>query len=240
MQKEIIDELRRYDAGKPGHFHLPSYLGTRNKLYYLKNAQERKIAKDFLSRHKDITEEQFLELLNALYTGESFNERRFGTTLLEYKKVFKSVFTPQRVFDWLGGLSGWCEVDSLCQSTFAAQDLLADWENWRKTIDKMSRDKNISRRRASLVLLVKSVRGSKDARLADLAFKNLERLKGEKDILVSKAVSWLLRDLIKHHKERVRLFIFDNKDILPKFVIKEVSSKLAYGTKARKQTHQKY
>jgi 3-methyladenine DNA glycosylase AlkD len=233
MQKEIVAEFKRYDVGE-SRFNLSKYLGTQNKLYYLKSAQEKKIAKEFLSRHKDINEEQFLELLDALYAGESFNERTFGTKLLEYKKSFKPVFTPQRIFNWLGGLSGWCEVDSLCQSSFTSADLLSDWASWEKTIDGMSRDANISRRRASLVLLVKSVRESNDPRLLDLSFKNLERLKGEKDILVSKAVSWLLRSLIKNHMECVRTFLSDNEAVLPKFVIKEVSNKLTYGTKSRR------
>ncbi len=235
MHKELVDEFKRYDSGESGHISLSNYLGTQNKLYHLKSAQGKQIAKDFMGRHKDIAEEQFLELLNMLYRGDSFNERTFGTTLLTYKKAYKSLFTPQRTFDWLAGLSGWCEVDSLCQSTFSAQDLLSDWGSWSKMLVKLSRDKNISRRRASLVLLCKSVLGSDSSRLADQAFANLGRLKGEKDILISKAVSWLLRSLIKYHRTRVLSFLVDNQSVLPRFIIKEVSNKLTYGTKARKQ-----
>jgi 3-methyladenine DNA glycosylase AlkD len=122
-------------------------------------------------------------------------------------------------------------VDSLCQSTFTAQDLLIDWGNWGKMLTKLSVGKNISRRRASLVLLCKSVRGSDDARLADVAFANLDRLKEEKDILISKAVSWLLRALIKHHRLRVKDFVAKNRDVLPKFVVREVENKLQFGKK---------
>ena len=233
LHKEIVTEFKHYDAGE-SRFNLSSYLGTQNKLYHLTSAQENTIAKEFLCRHKDLTPEQFLGLLNLLYEGQSFNERTFGTRLLSYKKSFKPVFTPQRIFDWLDGLSGWCEVDSLCQCSFTAQDLLGNWENWSETINAMSRDADISRRRASLVLLTKSVRGSDDARLADLAFNNIERLKGEKDILVSKAISWLLRSLVKYHTEGVRLFIVRNENVLPKFVIKEVTNKLTYGTKSHR------
>ncbi|PIS22604.1 hypothetical protein COT50_00965 [candidate division WWE3 bacterium CG08_land_8_20_14_0_20_41_10] len=157
MHQEIIAEFKRLDVAKTGHFNLSSYLGTQNKLYHLKSAQENAIAKEFLSRHKDITKGQFLDLLNALYAGQSSNERTFGTRLLAYKKVYKPVFTSQRIFDWLGGLSGWCEVDSLCQCSFTAQGLLGDWDNWSRIVDSMSQDANISRRQASLVLLTKSV-----------------------------------------------------------------------------------
>lgn len=231
LQKGIVNDFKRYDSGKSTHFNLSTYLGTQNKLYHLSNAQERQIAKDFLSRHRDITQEVFLELLDALYTGVSFNERTFGTKLLAYKKQFKALFTPQRVYDWLGGLSGWCEVDSLCQSTFTAEDLMGDWESWSKMLTKLSIDRNISRRRASLVLLCKSVRGSDDTRLAGVAFANLDRLKEEKDILISKAVSWLLRALIKHHRLRVKDFVAKNREVLSKFVVREVENKLQFGRK---------
>jgi len=232
LHKELIREFMRYDSKKSGHFNLSTYLGTQNKLYHLTNATEKQIAKDFLNRHKAITEAQFLDLLNALYAGDSFNERTFGTKLLAYKKQFKPLFTPARIYDWLGKLSGWCEVDSLCQSTFTADDLLVDWASWSKMLDKLSRDKSVSRRRASLVLLCKSVRGSSDVRLADTAFANLYRLKGEKDILISKAVSWLLRDLIRHHRARISDFLSINCDILPKFVVREVQNKLVFGRKS--------
>ena len=230
--KEIVKEFSRHSTKKSNHVDLPKYLGTRNKLYSLTNATEKQIAKDFLNRHKDITGAQFLDLVNALYAGDSFNERTFGTKLLAYKKKFKPLFTPARIYGWLGKLFGWCEVDSLCQSTFTADDLLAGWASWGKTLDKLSRDKSISRRRASLVLLCKSVRGSSDIRLADMAFANLDRLKGEKDLLISKAVSWLSRDLIRHHRARVSDFISANRDILPKFVVSEVQNKLTFGRKS--------
>jgi len=76
------------------------------------------------------------------------------------------------------------------------------------------------------------VRTSSDGRFADVAFANLDRLKGEKDILISKAVSWLLRDLIKHHRTRVSDFLSINCDILPKFVVREVQNKLIFGRKS--------
>lgn len=231
IHQELIAEFGRLGVVKSGYFNMPTYLGTQNKLYHLTNAKENQIAKDFLGRHKDITNEQFLDLLNALYTGESFNERTFGTKLLASKREFRPLFTPERVNGWLGGLAGWCEVDSLCQSTFTAQDLLDDWGSWGKMLTKLSGDKNISRRRASLVLLCKPVRGSADLRLAGVAFENLDRLKGEKDILISKAVSWLLRNLIKHHRLRVKEFIAKNRDVLPKFVVREVENKLKFGKK---------
>jgi len=95
----------------------------------------------------------------------------------------------------------------------------------------MAVDGNPSRRRASLVLLTKSVRGSNDARLSKLAFKNIDLLKGEKDILITKAVSWLLRSLIKNHRVEVVDYINKNRQILPKIAIRETERKLKTGRK---------
>ena len=135
FQKEILDEFKKLDSGST-KFNLPKYLGTNNKIYHLKNAVEKQIAKDFIKRHPDISKDQFLDLLDALYVGESFNERCFGTKLIPHKKSFKVLFSPRRVFDWLTNLFGWSEVDSLCQSTFTAKDLLENWTEWESTIKK--------------------------------------------------------------------------------------------------------
>ncbi|MBI2314815.1 DNA alkylation repair protein [Candidatus Daviesbacteria bacterium] len=35
--------------------------------------------------------------------------------------------------------------------------------------------------------------------MADLAFENIDKLKAEKDVLITKAISWVLRSLIKNH-----------------------------------------
>jgi 3-methyladenine DNA glycosylase AlkD len=92
-------------------------------------------------------------------------------------------------------------------------------------------DGNVHKRRASLVLLTKPVRDSENKRLADLAFANIDRLKNERSILVTKAISWLLRDLIRHHRERVETYLFENSDCLPKIAIRETRRKLLTGKK---------
>ena len=59
----------------------------------------------------------------------------------------------------------------------------------------------------------------------------LSQLKGDKDILITKAISWLLRDLIKHHREQVVYYLDKNSDNLPKIAIRETKNKLITGKK---------
>lgn len=95
-----------------------------------------------------------------------------------------------------------------------------------------TQDANVHKRRASLVLLTKPLRESDDPRLAKLAFANAGKLKREKDILVTKAVSWILRSLIKHHRAQVEAYLEAHADTLPKIAVRETRVKLQTGKKA--------
>jgi 3-methyladenine DNA glycosylase AlkD len=138
---------------------------------------------------------------------------------------------------WLGRLNGWAEVDTWCQNLFKAEDMLADWPAWRGLIDRLSTDANINKRRAAMVLLNGPVHYSSDRRFSDLAFVVLERLKPEKPILITKAVSWLLRSLVTRHRDAVAAYLDANAGSLPKIAIRETMTKLKTGTKSgRKAT----
>ena len=93
---------------------------------------------------------------------------------------------------------------------------------------------NVHKRRAGLVLLTEPLRESADPRLARLAFANIGKLKGDKDILITKAVSWLLRALIKHHRQEVERYLKDNSNSLPKIALRETRNKLKSGHKSGK------
>jgi 3-methyladenine DNA glycosylase AlkD len=83
------------------------------------------------------------------------------------------------------------------------------------------------------VLLARPVSQSGDERIATLAFEIIGRLRNEKDVLITKAVSWLLRSLIKNHQDEVREYIANNSEELPKIAVREVRNKLETGKKNR-------
>ena len=131
-------------------------------------------------------------------------------------------------------LQGWAEVDTLCQSPFTSEDILSDWKTWKKALIEFSVSDNISKKRASLVLLTRPVREVKNARLSDLAFENVERLKNERDILITKAISWILRSLTKNYKKEVEKYLNENEKTLPSIAVRETRNKLNTGNKNRK------
>ncbi|MGB7339941.1 MAG: DNA alkylation repair protein, partial [Phototrophicaceae bacterium] len=139
---------------------------------------------------------------------------------------------PLTVLDaWIDCLSGWREIDTTCQSNYTAKDILAQWDNWQPFLLDLARRDTIQHRRASLVLLVKPVRESTDERLITTALYNVDTLKHESDKLITKAISWILRESIKRHRQRVGDYVQNNSDSLPAIAFREFTKKYETGKK---------
>ena len=80
------------------------------------------------------------------------------------------------------------------------------------------------------MLLTGPARASADPRIRDLAFETIDRLKAEKPILITKAVSWLLRALAeRHHKREVAAYLDVHAAALPAIAVRETRRKLQTG-----------
>lgn len=208
-----------------------NYIGTSKLSYSIPTPLKIRIVKDWIKKHLYLRISEYTELLNSLYFGKSHDERAVAGKLLEFFPRLRKQLNPLLLKQWLNEAEGWAEVDSICQSNFSAEEILLNWNVWKKMITQFSKDKNVHKRRASLVLLTKPVWQSSDFKLSNLAFENIERLKREKDILITKAISWLLRDLIKKHREEVENYIGKNGNNLPKIAVRETRRKLLTGRK---------
>ena len=210
------------------------YIGTDKPYHGFTTKQISDLAKKIVKENK-LNSSEIIQLLNSLYqNGTSYTEIVIGPMILSLCPETLKKFNPQNLDLWLNYTHGWAEDDVLCQSIFTAENVLNKWSEWQKILTKFNQDSNINKRRASLVLLTKSVRQSDDSRLAKLAFENIENLKGEKDILITKAVSWLLRSLVTFHKNEVLDYLEKNKETLPKIAYREALSKALTGRKYNK------
>jgi 3-methyladenine DNA glycosylase AlkD len=187
---------------------------------------------DFTASHKEeLTPDAAIPLLDALYAGHTLEEPVLAGMLLAKLPKLRAVL-PFDVFErWLDRLQGWVEVDSTCQSTFMPKDLYARWEEWSAFLRKLNADANINKRRASLVLLIRTVRESGDPRGIALALELVDNLKAERDKLITKAVSWVLREAVKNHKSAVAAYLDEHPSKLASHVVREVRKKLETGKK---------
>ena len=174
---------------------------------------------------------ELMRALNSLYKGKSYEEKMIASRILGFMSKQRGEMDLVNLDKWLNSLEGWAEIDGLCQNNFEADEVLSRWKEWQQLLKQFNRDGNIVKRRASLVLLVKPVRQIGDKRLAKLAFKNIDKVRYESEVLITKVISWLLRSMIVHHRGAVEAYIRQNEDILPSIAVRETKRKLETGKK---------
>jgi 3-methyladenine DNA glycosylase AlkD len=233
FHQEIFTLIKK-NSGKPkADPFLNSYLGNDHVRYPINNPTLRAIAKEWMRSHKDLKPEEFRDLLTSLIEGKSCTEKMTAGILMGYSAKDQRNFDPM-IFDrWLDHLEGWVEVDTLCTGDFLTTQLPAHWPKWKKLIVKLSKDPNINKRRASLVLFCSVLGRVANDDMAGVAFGNIDRLKSEKDVLITKAISWVLRTMTKHYRERVSTYLKENRDTLPKIAVRETMVKLETGRKTK-------
>jgi 3-methyladenine DNA glycosylase AlkD len=223
-------------AGKATqHTLLDNYLGNKNYRYPINIPTLRKLARTWMKEHQDLSRKAFTALLTSLIKGESSTEKTLAGILLDYSTADQRSFNPKLFNTWLNHVEGWAEIDTLCTGNYATTQIPAQWNQWSKLLLQMSTSKNITRRRASLVLLCSPLRNNKDHKLAALALQNVDTLKAEREILITKAISWVLRTLTKYHRTQLEVYMKLNEDTLPKIAVRETLAKLKTGIKGKRK-----
>lgn len=231
--RALLAELRT--LARPTHLerhHNDSYGGSGRPFYFVSAPDQRSIARRWARAHKAADPAEVLAVIESLFEGVSHEEKTLAALMLAYHAQARQAARPGDIDRWLGQLRGWAEIDSLCQNVFKTREMAADWPGWERLINQLSTDPNINKRRAALVLLNSPVRYSDDRRFRDLALDVIDRLKPERDILITKAVSWLLRSMIARHRGAVERCLLEQGPSLPAVAVRETRTKLLTGTKS--------
>jgi 3-methyladenine DNA glycosylase AlkD len=229
--KALLAEIRKHRRERQHSQANDSYLSSGHHYYDVSAPARRKLSRAWLKENRTIPANEFLGVLDSLVRGKSHEEKTVACILLAYHFDGRSAVGPKELDVWLDHLVGWAEIDSLCSNVFKPGELLGKWKKWAKFIRKLARDRNINKRRAALVFLTGPVRYSRDPRLAALAFEVIAKLKPERDIIITKAVSWLLRSLVKNHKRAVAAYVQNNRKTLPAIAARETTRKIKTGRK---------
>ncbi len=206
-----------------------SYLSSGHHYWKVSIPTLRTLAKEWLKQNKAIASAEFVAVLDSLYRGNSYEEKVLASILLANHRAGRKDVGLEQLDVWLDGLVGWAEIDALCQSTFTCDEILAAWREWKQFIRRLVRDENINKRRAALVFLTKPTHDCDDERLSSLAFAMVDAVKSEREILITKAVSWLLRSMVQHHAHAVADYVGRYRASLPAIAVRETSRKIATG-----------
>jgi 3-methyladenine DNA glycosylase AlkD len=235
LHKEILGQIQ-LQSGKPTqHTFLDSYLGNSHPRYPISIPVLRKIAKEWMKAQRELTTSKFAALLTSLNKGKSSTEKTMVGILLDYSTIHQRKFDPKLFNTWLNHVEGWAEVDSLCTGRYSDTEILSQWKIWKPLLIQFSKSKNIHKRRASLVLLCSPLRKSDEPRLSGIARQNVNHLKGEKEILITKAISWVLRSMAKHHRIELEQFMTEETG-LPAIAVRETKRVLETGRKTSRKS----
>lgn len=227
----ILTQLKKF-AKKPALSPAAArYIGSSHPLYPVSIPQLREIAKDWAKENKDISAKELEDVLDSLVEGESYHEKALAGLLLEYTKKVRGELSLKKLGNRFLHLEGWAEIDAMASGKFSDKEVLSRWEEWQKFIVQLSKSKHIQQRRASLVLLTKPLSHTTNEDLQSLAFEIIKRLQHEKDIQITKAVSWLLRSMARHHAKAVKTYLKENEVELPAIAARETRRKLETGKK---------
>jgi 3-methyladenine DNA glycosylase AlkD len=233
--KAILNEIIANSGIPTQHTFSDSYLGNSHPRYLINAPKLRTIAKQWCRENKNLTAKEFCAVVNSLIHAPSSTEKVMGGILMDYATRDQIEFDPKIFGDWLDQLEGWAEVDAVCTGKYTIKAIPKNWEAWEKILKSFSKSKNIHKRRASLVLLCSPIRYWEDVSMRDFAFRNVDILKKEKDVLITKAISWLLRSMIKLHKNAVSEYLEDNEKSLPPIAVRETLIVLKTGKKTKKK-----
>lgn len=231
LHQEILDAIKKTSKKKTGYKDDNAYVGSSDIFYSISVPKEREIAKAFAKAHKDMSQSEFDSLLLSLSKGDSHEEKSMPGKLLKYLPKLQENYDPKNLDKILDNISGWAQIDSLCYGIFTAEDMQKDWSTWQSMLESWNQDSNLNKQRASIVFLCQPNSKSSDERFLKLGFNFIKKLSSEKSILITKAISWLLRSMIDQHKKEVGEFVESNIETLPKIAIRETKTKLKYGIK---------
>ncbi|MFM7175198.1 MAG: DNA alkylation repair protein [Caldilinea sp.] len=228
---ELTVLLGALPASSTDQVFIRRYLGTSRQVLGVRTEDLRAQARATAKAHAGWSDAQWLALLDALYAGVLFEQRSLAGLLLGRLNSLRRRLDLARLQGWLAQQIGWAEVDATCQSSWSDQEVLARWDEWDPFLNGLSQADTLSLRRASLVLLITPLRHNADPRLTHRALANVQRLQGERDRMITKALSWVLRTMIAEQPDAVRRYLAGNAGELPSAVVREVRKKLETGRK---------
>jgi 3-methyladenine DNA glycosylase AlkD len=203
------------------------------KTYGLLTPVLREIARSWQRTHQGVAHEDLVPLVEALWDGESREERMVALELLQRYPHSIPDLTWAHFERWRRDLDNW-ELTDVLGMAILGPWVLADPQTRLDHLRDLIADEDLWSRRLALVSTVGLNRGRKDASFPVLTLELIDQVKEERHPMITKALSWTLRVMGKGHPDEVTAYLEENRDTLASHVVREVSNKLKTGVKSGK------
>jgi 3-methyladenine DNA glycosylase AlkD len=191
----------------------------------------RKIAKDWLKKNKDIGDDDWLDLVQALWQQPIFEMRSLTLELLMANKNYLKNFDWKRGELWLKDINNWSHCDFLSTQIFGF--LVLKKKSHLPKLKSYLKKKGKWFRRSAIVSLIQLIR-QKEIK-GGVVLKMIDQIADDKDPMIQKAISWVLREMVRAGaRKEVEKYVNQNRNRLTGYVVREVTNKLQTGLKSGK------
>ncbi|UCC72515.1 MAG: DNA alkylation repair protein [Gemmatimonadota bacterium] len=172
--------------------------------------------------------DQVIQIADRLWKPGILEERALAVLIVgKFKRHLERRHWDH--FDaWVDSLSNWAETDGICGEILGP--LLTKQPGLVKRLKPWTRSQLRWRRRAAAVALVHIARRGE---LHHVAFEICDRLAGDRDDMVEKAVGWLLKEISRTQPGAVADYLLDNIDGLSRTTVRYACEKLPAKLRAR-------
>ncbi|MCP4631863.1 MAG: DNA alkylation repair protein [candidate division Zixibacteria bacterium] len=162
-------------------------------------------------------------LCSRLWRGRYHEQRELALIILEKYARFFDDQTWDMLNEWIDNADAWDLIDRISVSLLGrmlAKDLkrIDELEDWTKS-------DNFWRRRTAAATCVALMHGKNS--FPDESLKVCVHLLDDQELMVQKAVAWLLREVSEKTPEKTFELMMKHKKKIPRFILREGSKKLS-------------
>jgi 3-methyladenine DNA glycosylase AlkD len=186
------------------------------KLYGVKTAIVKKIARKRFSQIKDGEKEEIFELCDELFQSGYMEEAFIAC---DWSHSLRNKYQPSDFETFEGWVeryvSNWAVCDTLCNHTLGS--FIDLYPEYVKEVKEWARSENRWERRAAAVSLIVP---AKQGKFLKEAFEISDLLLAEKEDIVQKGYGWLLKEESRKHQKAVYDYVVKNKNVMPRTALR--------------------
>lgn len=226
--EELLSEVRRLadPAYRKGSLMVAP---TAQRVHGIRTPDNRRLARTWRRSHREIDPELVFSLVESLWHAGSRDERALGLEILRLHPDIVRNMERDHFDRWRLDIDNWAVCD------FVGTRILGPWvaaepEDRLTYLERLVGDPHLYSRRLGLVASVHLNSGGTE--YGEWTLGQVDRLIDERDPMITKAVSWSLRQMIKHQASDVETYVDSRADRMAALPRREVRNKLNTGRKS--------
>jgi 3-methyladenine DNA glycosylase AlkD len=204
---------------------------TERPFYGVRLGDMDRIARRWLHAHPEGGAGEVLALADALWSRAVREEMVTASMLVGRHGPAREAFGMRRIDRWGRLLDSWETTDNLGGRVVGPR-IAADPLRRFSELERLARRRNPWLRRLALVGCVTLGRRDDAARWWPQVAEIVLALVEDEQASIPRAISWVLRQHLRHTGDEVAGFVEEHADILPAVAVRETRNKLRTGTKS--------